>query len=259
MAYMVFRSLVRRPFFLVWGSLIIVAACLIAISRTQIVGGELRDMSVLGLSIPQVDPKGHTLWRVVFLLALLFICPELPIQFLDMIERRRAGLILSKPISRTMFVMENMAAVFLYLCLFAAMSVLSVGMALGVLLGEIPSGLIISAFYYPIYVILGFYLLSTLFVLVSDSYSLAITGPILCSFISLLTYHRAAIESSLDIRSILVTSSLEIIYFATPRTHELGMIAFGFLEPELWKLVQIVFSYSLPFLLLLVIVRRKEF
>lgn len=216
-------------------------------------------MSILGMNVPLIDPKGIVTWKMAFFVLLMFVCPDLPVRFLEMIHKSRASLVFSRSVSRRAFLLTDLLGVFLYLCVFSAVSIITVGLALALKLQGVPPALISSLFHFPIFALLGYYVLSVLFILTSHSYSLALVGPILLGYLSMLLYYRQNILSYLAFDTETVRSIVTVIYLITPRTFELSLMTFGFLDTYTGNLMEVMASFTLPLLVLFGIIGRKEF
>ncbi len=229
------------------------------LSRVEIGSGGLERISLFGMNIPFIEAKEVVAWNTIYLMLLMFVCPDLPVPFLGMIDKKRAGLIFARPVSRRAFLPANLLGVFLYLWLFSAVSIVTVGLALTLRLQEVPIEFISSVCLFPLLAFFGFYLLSILFGLISHSYSLSIIGPILCGYFSLLLYRQESVLSSLDMLNETAQSIATAIYYIIPRITELSLLTFGFLRADEVELTEVLLSFLLPLVLAFAIISQKEF
>ncbi|MTI89548.1 MAG: hypothetical protein FH748_16460 [Balneolaceae bacterium] len=251
---------------MVWPALVILFVIAAAIWGTIEPKGAYDFELLFGNHFP-LDSAQTGLHMMSFVVLNLMI--GLPIHLAENLKKERAAIILTKPISRIEFFLGDIAAVFIIMLIYAAISIVAIATYTMLFAGIMPVSLILAMLCYPLLAFM-YYATINLVLMISRSSLMAvflvfIIGPLSSIlFMADKTFPAFGIQSELiiqigDMLGYVIPSAgaVTILYsFLLKGASDLSLIADAF---TLKMMVQL-FTSALPFLgLSYYLFRRKEF
>ena len=254
------RENIFQATMILWGVIAVIVSIILFFSQVTVEGQNTK-IIVMGMSFPMANNGVIWITYIFWIISMLCII-TFPKYLLDIIDKKRISLVLSKPISRNDFILQNILSLTLCVFIYSIASALLVVLVGIIKFHLFPTGIVLSLLFLPLAICI-LIIMTMYFTFKFNSYSLSavivlahliILSPALAS--------RAVILKNAGIEKGILKIIADIFYYVTPHIYKginycLSLVSGHY--PDLIELAGLVFSLLPVSYLLYRHVNRKEF
>ncbi|MFA3783935.1 hypothetical protein ABRY23_12820 [Melioribacteraceae bacterium 4301-Me] len=246
---------------LLWIIIVFITSFIIITARIEFHNSNYFTIYIFNQPFPVAD--NGSIWIGYLYNILLMLCIiAFPKPILEMIDKKRISLILSKPVSRNNFILQNIISVAVCLYLYVLIAAFFFSITAIVKFSTFPIYFILSLLILPL-ILTAVYIIILQVTLQFNSFGLSVLVLIIyCFLITKALANRTSFFTMLGIKNELIKRIVDIIFYVTPRVSESIDILFFILKQKainLCRLLGIMFSFVPISLVLIRHINKRQF
>lgn len=246
-----------------WIAILILISILTPFSELNELDNNALKLNLFDKPLPIIIVKRGLIWVSYFfwILNLLFIL-AIPVPLLELLNKRRISLILSKPISRYDLINKSLIAFFIVSLVYSVTTMLLIAISFYLKYNIVPLAFILSTLTLP-FSLLGVYIIIVFFVLTTNSYGLTVLLVLLYKIvISPVLESFEKILSLFDINNQIIVIIGKVLYYLLPQVDKLNGVSLQIYQsilPSYGSSLSIILSFIPVLSVIYIIINRKEF